>query len=83
MADPADGRGRVVRLTREGVAAFDHGRRVLTFYERALAARLGRAKVEALRASLAAMLPVLEEWTRHGEPQRAGTATTRLRRATT
>lgn len=71
VPDPADGRGRLVRLTRAGVAAFDHGRGVLAFYERELGARLGRAKVETLRASLAAMLPVLEDWSRAGAPARA------------
>lgn len=71
VPDPADGRGRLVRLTRQGVAAFDHGRGVLAFYERALAERLGRTKVETLRTTLAAMLPVLEGWTREGAPTRA------------
>lgn len=71
VPDPADGRGRLVRLTRDGVAAFDHGRGVLAFYERALAARLGETKVARLRTSLAAMLPVLEEWGRGGAPTRA------------
>jgi DNA-binding MarR family transcriptional regulator len=71
IPDPADGRGRLVRLTREGVAAFDHGRGVLAFYERALASRLGRTKVETLRTTLSAMLPVLEEWGRTGAPTRA------------
>lgn len=71
VPDPADGRGRLVRLTRDGVAAFEHGRGVLAFYERAMAERLGRPKVETLRATLEAMLPVLEGWIREGAPQRA------------
>lgn len=70
VPDPADGRGRLVRLTHEGVAAFAHGRGVLAFYERALAERLGRTKVETLSTILASMLPVLEAWTRDGAPQR-------------
>ena len=71
VPDPADGRGRLVRLTRAGVAAFDHGRGVLAFYERALASRLGAGKVEVLRTTLGAMLPVLEAWTREGAPRRS------------
>lgn len=71
VPDPADGRGRLVRLTREGVAAFDHGRGVLAFYERALAARLGAGTIETLRTTLNAMLPVLEAWTRDGAPRRS------------
>lgn len=71
VPDPADGRGRLVRLTREGVAAFDHGRGVLAFYERELAARLGAGKIEKLRTTLNAMLPVLEAWTRDGAPRRS------------
>ena len=71
VPDPADGRGRLVRLTRAGVAAFEDGRGVLSFYERALSSRLGRARVETLRTTLASMLPVLEGWTRDGAPQRA------------
>jgi len=71
VPDPADGRGRLVRLTREGVAAFEHGRGVLSFYERALSSRLGRARVETLRTTLASMLPVLEGWTRDGAPTRS------------
>ncbi|MFN7979447.1 MAG: MarR family transcriptional regulator [Vicinamibacterales bacterium] len=70
VPDPVDGRGRLVRLTREGVAAFDHGRGVLAFYEGELASRLGKAKIDALRSTLASLLPVLEGWTRDGAPQR-------------
>lgn len=70
VPDPADGRGRLVRLTRAGVAAFDHGRAVLTFYEHALAERLGRPKVETLRSTLAAALPVLEAWSTGEAPAR-------------
>lgn len=71
VPDPADGRGRLVRLTRAGVAAFEHGRGVLAFYERELAGRLGAGKVETLRTTLGTMLPVLEAWTREGAPRRS------------
>ena len=83
VPDPADGRGRLVRLTRAGVAAFDHGRGVLAFYERELGARLGRTTVATLRARLASMLPVLEDWSRAGAPPRliATSAAPRVPRA--
>jgi DNA-binding MarR family transcriptional regulator len=71
VPDPVDGRGRLVRLTRDGVAAFEHGRGVLAFFERELAGRLGARKVETLRTTLGAMLPVLEAWTRAGAPRRS------------
>jgi DNA-binding MarR family transcriptional regulator len=70
VPDPADGRGRLVRLTPAGEAAYDHGRGVLAFYEAALAERLGRTRVKTLRDSLAALLPVLDDWTTAGAPQR-------------
>lgn len=68
VPDPADGRGRLVRLTPAGVAAYDQGREVLAFYERELSMRLGARRVQALRESLAVMLPVLAGWTASGAP---------------
>lgn len=70
VPDPADGRGRLVRLTPSGDAAYAHGRGVLGFYEAALATRLGRTRVTALRDTLAAVLGVLTDWTTSGAPQR-------------
>lgn len=71
VPDPADGRGRLVRLTPSGEAAYDHGRGVLAFYEAALGERLGRARVRALRDGLALVLGVLAQWTADGAPRRA------------
>lgn len=70
VADPADGRGRLARLTPAGFAAYGHGRRVLAFYEAALGARLGRARVKGLCDTLAQVLTVLAEWTEAGAPAR-------------
>ncbi len=83
VPDPADGRGRLVRLTPSGASAYDHGRGVLAFYEAALGERLGRARVKHLRDTLSDLLPVLVGWTASGAPQRgagAGRAEARRRR---
>ena len=71
VADPADGRARLVRLTASGLAAFDHGRDVLAFYEEALARRVGAARIAALTDALARIHVVLAEWTAAGAPSRA------------
>ncbi len=70
VADPADGRARLVRLTASGLAAFDHGRDVLAFYEKALARRVGAARMAALTDALARIHVVLAEWTASGAPVR-------------
>ena len=71
VADPADGRARLVRLTASGLAAFDHGRDVLAFYEDALTRRVGAARMAALTDALARVHVVLAEWTASGAPSRA------------
>lgn len=85
VPDPADGRARLVRLTPAGEAAYAHGRAVLAFYESALASRLGRARMAALREGLSAALAVLEGWSHDGAPVRpdvaAGSGATQARRA--
>lgn len=80
VPDPDDGRARLVRLTASGLAAFDHGRGVLAFYEAALAARVGQARIDALRDTLGRLLPVLVEWAAGGAPTRERAATGRRRR---
>ena len=69
--DPADGRARLVRLTPSGLAAFDHGRDVLAFYELALARRVGAARLAELTDALTRVHAVLAEWTAAGAPARA------------
>lgn len=80
VPDPADGRARLVRLTPAGLAAFDHGRGVLAFYEAALAARVGQARIDTLRDTLGRVLPVLAEWAAGDAPSRAPAASARRRR---
>lgn len=70
VSDPADGRARLVRLTASGLAAFDHGRGVLAFYEAALAARVGQTRIDALNDALTRIHTVLTEWTASGAPRR-------------
>ena len=71
VPDPDDGRARLVRLTAAGLAAFDHGRGVLAFYEAALAARVGLARIATLRDTLGRVLAVLAEWAAGDAPRRA------------
>jgi DNA-binding MarR family transcriptional regulator len=68
VPDPQDGRARLVRLTAAGLAAFDHGRGMLAFYEAALAARVGQTRIASLRDTLARVLPVLAEWAAGNAP---------------
>jgi DNA-binding MarR family transcriptional regulator len=68
VADPVDGRARLVRLTESGAAAYDHGRGVLAFYAAALAGRLGASRVADLTKGLMELLPVLQEWAASGAP---------------
>lgn len=70
VPDPDDGRARLVRLTPAGLAAFDHGRGVLAFYEAALAARVGLARIATLRNTLGLVLPVLAAWAAGDAPRR-------------
>lgn len=81
VPDPADGRARLVRLTPAGLAAFDHGRGVLAFYETALAARVGQARIDTLRDTLGRVLPVLAEWAAGTAPTRGAAATGRRKRS--
>lgn len=82
VPDPADGRARLVRLTPDGAAAYDHGRGVLAFFEQALVARVGQTRMDALNDALARVHAVLMEWTAAGAPVRRAnrTAGTRARR---
>jgi DNA-binding MarR family transcriptional regulator len=80
VRDPDDGRARLVRLTPAGLAAFDHGRGVLGFYEAALAARVGQARINGLRDTLGRVLPVLAAWAAGGAPTRARADSGRRRR---
>ncbi|MEZ5421173.1 MAG: MarR family transcriptional regulator [Vicinamibacterales bacterium] len=77
VSDPIDGRARLVRLTAAGLAAFEHGRGVLAFYEEALAARVGQPRIDALNDLLEQVHAVLVEWTADGAPARSPAAGTR------
>jgi DNA-binding MarR family transcriptional regulator len=68
VPDPSDGRARLVRLTDAGEAAYAHGHEVLAFYAGELAARVGPTRIDGLARGLAAMLPVLQQWSTHGAP---------------
>jgi DNA-binding MarR family transcriptional regulator len=74
VADPSDGRARLVQLTQAGEAAYAHGDLVLAFYAGQLAARLGRARMRELGNSLAAILVVLNEWAAGAAPRPPGVA---------
>ena len=60
VPDPTDGRARLVRLTRAGVAASKHGNAVLANIEGLLAAQVGKKALRQTRRGLEAMQPVLE-----------------------
>lgn len=62
MADPDDGRAQRVRLTAFGLAAFGHGLGVLSGLEEALACAVGAPALAQTKATLQAMLPVLQRW---------------------
>ena len=51
-----------------GEAAYAHGHGVLSFYAGELSARLGPTPVAAVAKGLAALLPVLQEWSVQGAP---------------
>lgn len=69
IPDDADGRARLVRLTPHGLAAFEHGRGVLAFFESGLGERIGATRIEALRDTLDRVHQVLLDWTTHGAPR--------------
>jgi MarR family transcriptional regulator, temperature-dependent positive regulator of motility len=72
VPDPSDGRARLVRLTEAGESAYGHGRTVLAFYGGELASRVGSARVAQLARALAAVLPILQQWSTDGAPIPAG-----------
>jgi DNA-binding MarR family transcriptional regulator len=60
VADPTDGRARVVRLTRSGREAMKIGINVLARLEAAVAARVGRRTMASVADGLQAVLDVLQ-----------------------
>jgi DNA-binding MarR family transcriptional regulator len=58
--DPTDARARLVRFTARGRRALLHGLSVLAEIETELAAEVGRATLDRLRADLAKVLEALE-----------------------
>lgn len=81
VPDPTDGRARLVRLTAAGAAAFAHGRGVLAFFERALASRLGAARIAEAHRTLNDVMQVLVAWTGAGAPPRRACSSRRRRRS--
>lgn len=61
LADPEDGRAKLVRFTGKGAEAFRHGLQVLRTIEGELAERIGATHMRALHRALLALVPVLEE----------------------
>ena len=58
--DPADARARLVRFTAHGRRALLHGLSILSEMEAELAAEIGSARMERLRADLGLLLGALE-----------------------
>lgn len=65
VADPSDGRAKLVRFSRRGREALLHGVSVLGGIENELAVDAGSQPLQRLRESLALILPALE--TLHGK----------------
>jgi len=63
VADPADGRAKLIRFSKRGERALMEGLRVLGQIERTLSATIGRKRFEALHDALLALMPVLESAT--------------------
>jgi DNA-binding MarR family transcriptional regulator len=60
IPDPEDGRAKRVRFTSQGVAAIHHGLGILRGIETELASAVGQRRLDALRSTLAALVPLLE-----------------------
>jgi DNA-binding MarR family transcriptional regulator len=56
LADPSDGRARLVRLTRRGKAVNKRARELVRQVEARWAERIGAARIKALRETLAAIV---------------------------
>jgi DNA-binding MarR family transcriptional regulator len=69
--DPADGRAYLVRLTPYGESTVRYGQSVLAFLIAELTARFGDDTMTDLATALAAVIPVLAEWSAHGAPTRS------------
>lgn len=62
VADPLDGRAKLVQITRLGRSALRHGQGVLRLLEAEIAKGIGPERVSALRELLQAVLLVLDGW---------------------
>lgn len=61
LPDPTDGRARLVRFTRRGIEAMQHGLGVFRELEAELEHKVGTRHFHALRSALPALLAALEE----------------------
>jgi DNA-binding MarR family transcriptional regulator len=58
VADPADGRARLVRLTRQGRRAGELARKIVREVQAEWAERVGRARIRALEETLRAIVAI-------------------------
>lgn len=74
VADPEDGRGKLVRYTEKGVAALRDGERVKRAIERDYVARIGAERFDALMSALLSLAPpdagTRAQETLEGRPER-------------
>src|SRR4029079_11374484 len=61
IPDPSDQRAKLIRWTRQGRRALEHGLGVLAQLEREIAASVGRARMAALADTLEAVVAALDE----------------------
>ena len=61
VPNPDDGRSFLIRLTTEGQRLLDQARPAFRDYAEAVEARLGRAQVDALKASLTALRDAIDD----------------------
>ena len=61
IPDPEDGRARLVRFTRFGLEAIQHGMSIFQEIEAELEKKIGTIQFQSLRSALPALLTALEE----------------------
>lgn len=61
VADPTDGRARLIRWTEDGRRGLLHGLGVLAEFEAELTARVGAGQVQIVRSALTELIDLLQE----------------------